>query len=152
MMNQLTETIEKNGNVKVCFGEPYEKDSLTIIPVAKMKAGGGGGTGTANGSGKTKDNGKNDPEDLSTTTPPSTPSNASGSGMGIGITTTPVGYIQIKNGNAEYKEIIDHEKIALYSMVTSLLSIFFVSVSVVRIFKLIQRITTKKRKNESVKL
>ena len=60
MMNQLTETIEKNGNVKVCFGEPYEKDSLTIIPVAKMKAGGGGGTGTANGSGKTKDNGKNE--------------------------------------------------------------------------------------------
>ncbi len=61
------------------FGDPVERDGLTVIPVAKARWGFGGGAGHR------KD------ED--------------GAGGGGGMQVTPVGFIELKNGAAEFRPI-----------------------------------------------
>jgi uncharacterized spore protein YtfJ len=61
------------------FGEPVERDGVTVIPVAKARWGFGGGAG------RSKD------ED--------------GAGGGGGVTVTPVGFIEIKNHEANFRPI-----------------------------------------------
>ena len=61
------------------FGEPVERDGVTVIPVAKARWGFGGGAG------RSKD------ED--------------GAGGGSGVTVTPVGFIEIKNHEANFRPI-----------------------------------------------
>jgi len=61
------------------FGEPVERDGITVIPVAKARWGFGGGAG------RTKD------ED--------------GAGGGGGVQVTPVGFIEIKNHESNFRPI-----------------------------------------------
>jgi len=61
------------------FGEPVERDGITVIPVAKARWGFGGGAG------QRKD------ED--------------GAGGGGGVQVTPVGFIEIKNHEANFRPI-----------------------------------------------
>ena len=61
------------------FGEPVERDGVTVIPVAKARWGFGGGAG------RSKD------ED--------------GAGGGGGVTVTPVGFIEITNHEANFRPI-----------------------------------------------
>ena len=61
------------------FGEPVERDGITVIPVAKARWGFGGGVG------RRRD------ED--------------GGGGGGGAQVTPVGFIELKNGAAEFRPI-----------------------------------------------
>jgi uncharacterized spore protein YtfJ len=61
------------------FGEPVERDGITVIPVAKARWGFGGGAG------RRKD------ED--------------GAGCGGGAQVSPVGFIELKNGEAEFRPI-----------------------------------------------
>ena len=61
------------------FGEPVERDGITVIPVAKARWGFGGGAG------RRKD------ED--------------GAGGGGGAQVSPVGFIELKNGEAEFRPI-----------------------------------------------
>ena len=88
-------------------------DDLSIIPVGsiKMKGGGGGGIGTA---GTLPDLKKDKSSDEEAAT-------GKGGGLGMTVDITPVGYIKIKDGNAEYVEIVDKTKIILNAI-----KIFFV--------------------------
>jgi len=61
------------------FAEPVEKGGVTVIPVAKARWGFGGGLGR-----------RKDEE---------------GAGGGGGIQVTPVGFIEIKNGQADFRPI-----------------------------------------------
>jgi len=61
------------------FAEPVERDGVTVIPVAKARWGFGGGAGHR------KD------ED--------------GAGGGGGVQVTPVGFIEIRNGEANFRPI-----------------------------------------------
>jgi uncharacterized spore protein YtfJ len=61
------------------FAEPVERENITVIPVAKARWGFGGGVGHRKG------------ED--------------GAGGGGGVQITPVGFIEIKNGEAEFRPI-----------------------------------------------
>lgn len=69
------------------FGEPVEKDGITIIPVARARWGfsGGGSSG-----GNTSENQK-------------------GEGMGGvgGVKVSPAGYVEVKNGRARFHPIYD---------------------------------------------
>lgn len=67
-------------SIKV-YGEPIESDGITIVPVSKVSYGFGGGMG------KQKEQ--------------------AGSGGGGGLKTSPVGYIEIKNGETKFRQIID---------------------------------------------
>ncbi len=68
-------------NAKYIYSEPVERDGVTVIPVAKAAYGFGGGSGK-----------KEDEE---------------GSGGGGGVSVTPVGYIEIKDGESHFRQIID---------------------------------------------
>jgi uncharacterized spore protein YtfJ len=74
--------------VKRVFGEPIEKDGLTIIPVAKISGGGGGGGGQGDdGSG--------------------------GSGVGYGLQSQPLGVYVIKDGKLSWQPSIDVNKVIM---------------------------------------
>ena len=78
----LTTIAEKLGaaaKASLVFGEPVERDGVTVIPVAKSRWGFGGGAG------KTK--------------------HEYGSGGGGGTLVTPIGFIEITNGGARFQRI-----------------------------------------------
>jgi len=68
-------------NAKNIYGEPVERDGVTVIPVAKVGYGFGGGSGK-----KEKEEGM-------------------GGGGGLGL--MPVGYIEIKNGETRFRRTYD---------------------------------------------
>ena len=74
--------------VKRVFGEPYEKDGMTIIPVAAVAGGAGGGSG------------------------PDSQGNA-GSGGGFGVAARPVGVYVIQNGQVRWEPAFDLNRVIL---------------------------------------
>ncbi|MBX6341484.1 MAG: sporulation protein, partial [Thermomicrobiaceae bacterium] len=44
-VQELLSQVRDTMTVRRVFGEPYEKDGVTVIPVARVAGGGGGGTG-----------------------------------------------------------------------------------------------------------
>jgi len=68
------------------FGEPVERDGITVIPVAKARWGFGGGAG------QRKDEGADGKQE-------------DGAGGGGGVQVTPVGFIEIKNHEANFRPI-----------------------------------------------
>ena len=68
------------------FGDPVERDGITVIPVAKVRWGFGGGGG------QRKDEG-------------SAGKLEDGAGGGGGAQVTPVGFIEIKNKEANFRRI-----------------------------------------------
>ena len=128
LIQQITEQVHKNANVRVVFGDAIDKGDITIIPVAKVTLRGGGGGGQG-GSPICIPNGKfnitqlqvqGQKSDPNPSTAKPSEDNAStgnfGMGLGLEIKTIPLGYIHIKNGEARYKEIVDTTKIALNDM------------------------------------
>lgn len=87
--NFLKELPEKLGftakSISV-YGAPVERGDLTVIPVSKISYGFGGGFGKQKGE--------------------------EGGGGGGGLITAPVGYIEIKNGEARFRRIVDFSTIA----------------------------------------
>jgi len=47
VVNTLMDSWKDTYSVRHVFGDPVEKDGMTVIPVAKVGGGGGGGMGTA---------------------------------------------------------------------------------------------------------
>lgn len=72
-------------SVRRVFGDPYELDGITVIPVARVVGGGGGGGGQG-----VKDEEK-----------------GSGFGTGFGLRAHPVGVYEIRHGQVEWKPAID---------------------------------------------
>jgi uncharacterized spore protein YtfJ len=64
------------------YGEPVERDGVTVIPAASISGGGGGG-GSEDGNG------------------------TSDGGIGFGMTGSPVGAWVIRDGSAEWKPSLD---------------------------------------------
>jgi uncharacterized spore protein YtfJ len=72
------------------FGDAVTRDGVTVIPVAKVRWGFGGGSGT--GSDHDAD-GKGDVGE--------------GAGGGGGVMASPLGYIEIRDGEAVFRRIKD---------------------------------------------
>ncbi len=90
-MDRVIEKIGSTGATTV-FGQPVERDDVTVIPVARAMWGIGGGTGP----------GKPDTEKEST--PPGT-GPSFGNGAGGGVMISPVGYIEIKGDKTRFRPI-----------------------------------------------
>ena len=90
------------------FGEPYERDGVTVIPVAKIRGGAGGGTG------------ENQEE------------HASGGGYGFGLTATPAGVYVIQDGKVQWRPAIDVNRIVLGGQLAFVV-LFLVIRSIVRL-------------------
>ncbi len=111
-VKEVMEKFKNTANVKAVFGEPYEKDGLTIIPVAKVFMSGGGGTmGWGKMWGKMK-GAKTDETKEGDKTEEDTDKSMN-KGWGGMVKTSPAGYIKVKDGQAEYVEIWDKNKIMM---------------------------------------
>jgi uncharacterized spore protein YtfJ len=85
--------------VKRVFGEPYEKDGVTIIPAARVGGGAGGGGGEgADGEGK-------------------------GSGSGFGMGARPVGAFVIREGELSWRPAMDINRAILGGQVVAVVAL-----------------------------
>lgn len=92
--DRLTKLIESLGgaaSAQAVFGTPVEKDGTTVVPVARVRYGVGGGGGRGQGR-KKRDAGDADQV---------------GYGHGGGVQASPVGFIELRGGEATYKRIAD---------------------------------------------
>lgn len=85
--------------VKRIYGDPYEKNGLTIIPAAKVMGGGGGGSGQApDGSGEAL-------------------------GTGFGLVGKPVGAFVIRGDDVQWRPAIDVNRIIVGAFIVAALGI-----------------------------
>ena len=75
--------------VRRVYGEPFERDGVTVIPAARVQGGGGGGTGEQPGG------------------------QGTGSGGGFGVIARPVGVFVIRGGEVTWRPAIDVTRIVV---------------------------------------
>jgi uncharacterized spore protein YtfJ len=85
--------------VKRVFGEPYEKDGLTVIPAARVQGAVGAGAGE-------------DPQ-----------GQGKGSGGGFGMTARPVGAFIIREGELSWRPAVDVTRIVLGGQVVAIVAL-----------------------------
>ena len=104
--------------VKRVFGEPYEKDGMTVIPVANVMGGAGAGGGTSKGAtGDTAAGEGAEAGDAATGTPDT------GYGMGYGVRATPAGVYVIKGGEVEWKPVTDMNSLAVQRAIVAVVGL-----------------------------
>jgi uncharacterized spore protein YtfJ len=88
--------------VKRVFGDPYEKNGVTLIPAAKVQGGAGGGTGESpQGQGK-------------------------GSGSGFGVSARPAGAYIIREGQVTWQPAVDVNRVIAVGGAVALFFLFTV--------------------------
>lgn len=87
VVERLAQQLSTSVTSQAIYGTPVECDGVTIVPVARARYGfgGGGGSGDQHEASNTKSGG--------------------GSGVGGGVALTPVGYIEIRQGQARFRRI-----------------------------------------------
>jgi len=93
--HDLIEGVRDVVTVKRVYGDPYEKNGLTVIPAAAVRGGGGGGKGR-----------RGDEE--------------SGVGGGLGMVARPSGAWVIKDGEVSWKPAVDVNRIILGAQIVAL--------------------------------
>jgi uncharacterized spore protein YtfJ len=83
LLERISSTVGEKANVSTVFGDPVEREGITVIPVARARFGFGGGGGSGGPEGE----------------------EGSGGGGGGGAMVTPVGYIEVGRGGASFKRI-----------------------------------------------
>lgn len=89
MVQKVLERLGNVANARAIFGDPIERDGVTVIPVGKVSWGGGAGGGRG------------------TDTKEGTFEGGEGGGGGGGVRAHPVGYIEIRDGQAQFVRIRD---------------------------------------------
>jgi len=94
--------------VRQVYGDPYDKDGVTVIPVAEVRGGGGGGGGGDGGNGADS-NGAGQ---------------GSGTGVGFGVKARPTGVFAVKDGNVTWVPAVDVTRIVVGGQVVALAALF----------------------------
>jgi uncharacterized spore protein YtfJ len=83
LLQRVAQAVGGNATAATIFGEPIEREGITVVPVARARFGfgGGGGGGIRDGD------------------------EGSGGGGGGGALVSPVGYIEVHDGAATFKRI-----------------------------------------------
>jgi uncharacterized spore protein YtfJ len=84
LLQRIGQTVGDKANASTVFGQPVEREGITVIPVAKARFGFGGGGGGSEGA---------------------TEEGGAGGGGGGGAMVSPVGYIELHADSAEFKRI-----------------------------------------------
>jgi uncharacterized spore protein YtfJ len=85
--------------VKRVYGEPYEKNGVTVIPAARVQGGGGGGSGEGpEGQGR-------------------------GGGTGFGVNAKPAGAYVIKGDEVAWRPAVDVNRIIIGAQVIAVLAL-----------------------------
>lgn len=109
-VERLAEKLGIAANSSTIYGEPVDRDGITVIPVSKAGYGFGGGGGAGS-----KESG-------------------AGSGGGGGMMLTPVGYIEIKDGTTRFRSIRDPQTVVKIVAIGSL-ALLLTAKSITGIFK-----------------
>jgi uncharacterized spore protein YtfJ len=83
LLERIGQTVGERAQVSTIFGEPVEREGVTVVPVAKARFGFGGGGGS-----ETREGGE-----------------GSGRGGGGGVAVSPIGYIEVRDRSSEFKRI-----------------------------------------------
>lgn len=86
--------------VRTVFGDPIDREGVTLVPVARIVGGSGGGEGEA-----THHRGQSEGEPL--------PTHGTGWGAGYGGLAHAVGAYVIKDGDARWQPVVDVNKVIL---------------------------------------
>jgi uncharacterized spore protein YtfJ len=105
---KLISRIHDNVTVRRVFGEPITVDGVTVIPVARVAAGGGGGAGA--GPSVPRDDGAGDP---GTDGEYAGDRHAEGSGAGFGLAAIPAGVYVIKEGKVRWEPALDVNRLVV---------------------------------------
>jgi uncharacterized spore protein YtfJ len=96
---QTIEQAKDSMTVKRVYGEPLEKDGVTVIPAARVQGGAGGGGGEgAQGEGR-------------------------GSGSGFGVNAKPAGAFVIRGDEVSWRPAIDVNRLILGGQVVALVAL-----------------------------
>ncbi|HEX4908459.1 MAG TPA: spore germination protein GerW family protein [Actinomycetes bacterium] len=98
-VQELTAQARDALTVKRVFGEPYEKDGLTIIPAARVQGAVGGGSGE-------------DPQ-----------GQGKGSGGGFSVTARPVGAFIVRDGELTWQPAMDVTRIVLGGQLVAIVAL-----------------------------
>jgi uncharacterized spore protein YtfJ len=93
LVQRLAERMGATARASAVFGDPVERDGVTVIPVARAAWGFGGGGGGEPG--------------------------REGSGGGGGSLVAPLGYIEIRDGHAEFRSFHDPRTAVLLTVATA---------------------------------
>lgn len=91
-LSQLLEATKDQVTVSRVFGEPFDRDGVTVVPVARIIGGGGGGIGTAGGGDQ-------------------------GEGGGVGFVARPEGVYVIRRDEVHWRPAIDANRLVAASAV-----------------------------------
>ncbi len=94
-VDEMLEGAREAMSVRRVFGEAYEENGVTVIPVARVRGGGGGG-------GDSENNG----------------------GGGFGLHARPVGAYVISDGDVRWRPAVDPNRIVLGWQIVAALSLF----------------------------
>ncbi len=97
--SDVRQTIEQAKDVltvRRVFGDPYEKNGVTVIPAARVQGGAGGGSGEG-------------PEGEGT-----------GAGSGFGVNAKPAGAFVIKGDEVDWRPAIDVNRVILGGQVIAI--------------------------------
>jgi uncharacterized spore protein YtfJ len=109
LVERIAESLGGAANAARIYGTPIEREGVTVIPVSKASYGFGGGTGKKAGD--------------------------EGSGGGGGMMLTPIGYIEIKQGDTRFRSIRDPQTVMKIVAISGL----FTFLTVKSILKLLKR-------------
>jgi uncharacterized spore protein YtfJ len=104
-LTRLAERLGANAAASAVFGTPVERHGVTVIPVARVRWGFGGGGGSGRNE-KAQD----------------------GWGGGGGVQAAPLGFIEMKDGGAQYRRVHDPLRLAIAAL---LLPLSFAAAAVV---------------------
>lgn len=84
------------------FGEPFEKNGVTVIPAASVRGGAGGGSGEGpDGTGK-------------------------GGGTGFGLSARPAGAYVIRNGQVTWQPALDLTRLVIGAQVVAVVALLVI--------------------------
>ena len=87
-IDEVLSAIRDASTVTTVYGDPYEKDGVTVIPAASIRGGAGGGTGHDE-------------------------KGQQGEGGGIGVTGRPAGAYVVKDGKVKWVAAVDPNRLFL---------------------------------------
>jgi uncharacterized spore protein YtfJ len=135
VLNRIGE-LHQRATVKAVFGEPYQVDGRTIIPIAKVAYGYGLGGGRANGRDADTSDGTPGVHRETEAGPAGGAVRAgwgAGGGGGAGISARPVAVLEVSAAETKVRPIVDVTRLALAGMALVAWNVFWITYTVRRV-------------------
>jgi uncharacterized spore protein YtfJ len=114
MLNRIGQ-VHDRASVKTVFGEPFQVNGRTIIPIAKVQYGFGFGVG------RSKEKEKEEEE------------SGEGGGGGAGVSIRPIAVLEITGQETKVKPVVDVTRLALAGMLLAAWNVLWITYTIRRV-------------------